>query len=134
MTDSSNTITAATAAPASNMRWYVVHAYSGMEKAVERNLRERIDLDADVAQLLLERLRGVLLLAQAAVELLHRLLELVRRLDDLRRQLGVVGLEARHLCPQRSLQDQERSRGEKRRRQWGEKGVRTRKEEGRVGW
>jgi len=32
------------AAPAaSNLRWYVVHAYSGMEKAVERNLRERID-------------------------------------------------------------------------------------------
>jgi transcriptional antiterminator NusG len=29
------------AAPA--LRWYVVHAYSGMEKAVERNLRERID-------------------------------------------------------------------------------------------
>jgi transcription termination/antitermination protein NusG len=24
-------------------RWYIVHAYSGMEKAVERNLRERID-------------------------------------------------------------------------------------------
>lgn len=24
-------------------RWFVVHAYSGMEKAVERNLRERID-------------------------------------------------------------------------------------------
>jgi transcriptional antiterminator NusG len=24
-------------------RWYVLHAYSGMEKAVERNLRERID-------------------------------------------------------------------------------------------
>ena len=35
---------AVTAAPvASPMRWYVVHAYSGMEKAVERNLRERID-------------------------------------------------------------------------------------------
>ena len=34
----------AIAAPvASNKRWYVVHAYSGMEKAVERNLRERID-------------------------------------------------------------------------------------------
>ena len=33
---------AATPAP-SNMRWYVVHAYSGMEKAVERNLRERIE-------------------------------------------------------------------------------------------
>jgi transcriptional antiterminator NusG len=32
--------TPATAAP---LRWYVVHAYSGMEKAVERNLRERID-------------------------------------------------------------------------------------------
>ena len=30
-------------AAASPMRWYVVHAYSGMEKAVERNLRERID-------------------------------------------------------------------------------------------
>jgi transcriptional antiterminator NusG len=28
---------------ASLMRWYVVHAYSGMEKAVERNLRERIE-------------------------------------------------------------------------------------------
>ncbi len=32
------------AAPsATPLRWYVVHAYSGMEKAVERNLRERID-------------------------------------------------------------------------------------------
>ena len=30
-------------APVGNKRWYVVHAYSGMEKAVERNLRERID-------------------------------------------------------------------------------------------
>ncbi len=30
-------------AAAAGMRWYVVHAYSGMEKAVERNLRERID-------------------------------------------------------------------------------------------
>jgi transcriptional antiterminator NusG len=36
-------ITAASVAPANNKRWYVVHAYSGMEKAVERNLRERID-------------------------------------------------------------------------------------------
>jgi transcription termination/antitermination protein NusG len=25
-----------------NLKWYVVHAYSGMEKAVERNLHERI--------------------------------------------------------------------------------------------
>jgi transcriptional antiterminator NusG len=33
----------AVAAPASALRWYVVHAYSGMEKAVERNLRERIE-------------------------------------------------------------------------------------------
>jgi len=35
---------AALAAPASNpdLRWYVVHAYSGMEKAVERNILERI--------------------------------------------------------------------------------------------
>jgi len=29
--------------PPSSKRWYIVHAYSGMEKAVERNLRERID-------------------------------------------------------------------------------------------
>ena len=34
---------AAAAPSASSLRWYVVHAYSGMEKAVERNLRERID-------------------------------------------------------------------------------------------
>ena len=25
-----------------DLRWYVVHAYSGMEKAVERNIRESI--------------------------------------------------------------------------------------------
>ena len=31
------------AAGAHALRWYVVHAYSGMEKAVERNLKERID-------------------------------------------------------------------------------------------
>ncbi|MGE4052085.1 MAG: transcription termination/antitermination protein NusG [Piscinibacter sp.] len=44
MTDqASQTVTAENVAPASNKRWYVVHAYSGMEKAVERNLRERID-------------------------------------------------------------------------------------------
>jgi transcriptional antiterminator NusG len=34
---------AAAVTPTGNKRWYVVHAYSGMEKAVERNLRERID-------------------------------------------------------------------------------------------
>ena len=39
----SGDVTAASLAPAANKRWYVVHAYSGMEKAVERNLRERID-------------------------------------------------------------------------------------------
>jgi transcriptional antiterminator NusG len=33
----------ADAANASALRWYVVHAYSGMEKAVERNLKERIE-------------------------------------------------------------------------------------------
>jgi transcriptional antiterminator NusG len=38
-----NSPAASQAAPASALRWYVVHAYSGMEKAVERNLRERID-------------------------------------------------------------------------------------------
>ena len=33
------------AKPATNpdLRWYVVHAYSGMEKAVERNIKERIN-------------------------------------------------------------------------------------------
>ena len=32
------------AAPANpDLRWYVVHAYSGMEKAVERNILERIN-------------------------------------------------------------------------------------------
>ncbi len=40
---SAPTVTPENVAPASNKRWYVVHAYSGMEKAVERNLRERID-------------------------------------------------------------------------------------------
>ena len=40
----SNTAASAMAVPPTgNKRWYVVHAYSGMEKAVERNLRERID-------------------------------------------------------------------------------------------
>jgi transcriptional antiterminator NusG len=36
-------VTEMTVAPTGNKRWYVVHAYSGMEKAVERNLNERID-------------------------------------------------------------------------------------------
>ena len=43
MTDSQEAPAAAPPAPASAKRWYIVHAYSGMEKAVERNLRERID-------------------------------------------------------------------------------------------
>ena len=39
------------AAPtAPGLRWYVVHAYSGMEKAVERNLRERIDRSSVTAK------------------------------------------------------------------------------------
>ena len=29
--------------PTPGMQWYVVHAYSGMEKAVERNITERIN-------------------------------------------------------------------------------------------
>ena len=36
----SSIVSAAPAHP--DMRWYVVHAYSGMEKAVERNIVERI--------------------------------------------------------------------------------------------
>jgi transcriptional antiterminator NusG len=43
MTDFQEAPAAAPPAPASTKRWYIVHAYSGMEKAVERNLRERID-------------------------------------------------------------------------------------------
>ena len=46
MSEQTETLTPAAdaaAAPASALRWYVVHAYSGMEKAVERNLRERIE-------------------------------------------------------------------------------------------
>ncbi|MFL6694359.1 MAG: transcription termination/antitermination NusG family protein, partial [Ramlibacter sp.] len=45
-TDTSGSGAAEQAAPAKpvnpDLRWYVVHAYSGMEKAVERNIRERI--------------------------------------------------------------------------------------------
>jgi len=35
--------TLATAPTNPDLRWYVVHAYSGMEKAVERNILERIN-------------------------------------------------------------------------------------------
>ena len=36
---------AALVAPPANpdLRWYVIHAYSGMEKAVERNIMERVN-------------------------------------------------------------------------------------------
>ena len=51
MSDTDNTAAAADGQPTEvpakpvnpDMRWYVVHAYSGMEKAVERNIRERIN-------------------------------------------------------------------------------------------
>jgi transcriptional antiterminator NusG len=36
-------VNASTMAAAAGMRWYVVHAYSGMEKAVERNITERVN-------------------------------------------------------------------------------------------
>lgn len=36
--EAANNLSAATR----GMQWYIVHAYSGMEKAVERNIRERI--------------------------------------------------------------------------------------------
>ena len=44
MSDNNDTVVAAeSSAPANpDLRWYVVHAYSGMEKAVERNIRESI--------------------------------------------------------------------------------------------
>ena len=44
MSEEQQNVVESAAAPAGlPKRWYVVHAYSGMEKAVERNLRERID-------------------------------------------------------------------------------------------
>jgi transcriptional antiterminator NusG len=46
MTDTLETPVVETAVPAPvnpDLRWYVVHAYSGMEKAVERNIVERIN-------------------------------------------------------------------------------------------
>jgi len=36
-------VAAQSAGGASPKRWYVVHAYSGMEKSVARNLQERIE-------------------------------------------------------------------------------------------
>jgi transcription termination/antitermination protein NusG len=42
MTEAETTTTTEAPAVDNGLRWYVVHAYSGMEKAVERNLQERI--------------------------------------------------------------------------------------------
>ncbi|ODU06809.1 MAG: transcription termination/antitermination protein NusG [Rubrivivax sp. SCN 71-131] len=52
--------------PASSMRWYIVHAYSGMEKAVERNLRERIDRAG-----MQDRFGRILVPTEEVVELKH---------------------------------------------------------------
>ena len=41
MSDQQSPVTDGVAAE--GMRWYVVHAYSGMEKAAERNIVERIN-------------------------------------------------------------------------------------------
>ena len=48
MSDLNGTVVSEVAAgtalvPTPGMQWYVVHAYSGMEKAVERNIVERIN-------------------------------------------------------------------------------------------
>jgi transcriptional antiterminator NusG len=43
MTDTAATPQVNPLAAAAGKRWYIVHAYSGMENAVERNLRERIE-------------------------------------------------------------------------------------------
>ena len=43
MSDNIDTVVAESSTPTNpDLRWYVVHAYSGMEKAVERNIRESI--------------------------------------------------------------------------------------------
>jgi transcription termination/antitermination protein NusG len=42
MTDVLDTSSAPVKPVNPDLRWYVVHAYSGMEKAVERNIKERI--------------------------------------------------------------------------------------------
>ena len=42
-TEVSGEAAAASFLPTAGMQWYVVHAYSGMEKAVERNIVERIN-------------------------------------------------------------------------------------------
>jgi transcription termination/antitermination protein NusG len=42
MIDAKTVVTPEFSSTDSALRWYVVHAYSGMEKAVERNLQERI--------------------------------------------------------------------------------------------
>ncbi len=39
----SDAVSSKSMAPANGKHWYVIHAYSGMEKAVERNLHERIE-------------------------------------------------------------------------------------------
>lgn len=57
---------AAPVAPASTKRWYVVHAYSGMEKTVERNLRERIDR-SEIAH----KFGAILVPMEEVVELKH---------------------------------------------------------------
>jgi transcriptional antiterminator NusG len=55
----------AAAAPVGNKRWYIVHAYSGMEKAVERNLRERIERTPGMA----EKFGRILVPTEEVVEL-----------------------------------------------------------------
>ena len=46
------------------MRWYVVHAYSGFEKAVARSLKERIELSS-----LKEHFEDVLVPTEEVVEM-----------------------------------------------------------------
>ena len=43
MSDNLQGDAAASLAPSGNKRWYVVHAYSGMEKSVQRALAERVE-------------------------------------------------------------------------------------------
>ena len=73
------------AAPNSDLRWYIVHAYSGMEKAVERNIIERTAGDPEMQAAQLSRLSQKKTLYDAQISGERAKME--RQFDDLRTAL-----------------------------------------------